>query len=48
MRPSDAAAFIARVNRDYERVHVAFENQFWGTKMALKEESPVRSGYDPV
>ena len=43
-----AQEFIDKCNADYEKVHKEFEDQFWGTKMALKEESPVRSGYDPV
>jgi len=29
--------FINAVNDGYERVHVDFEDQFWGTKMALKD-----------
>ena len=29
--------FIDETNAEYERVHVLFEEQFWGTKMALKE-----------
>lgn len=28
-----AAAFIDTTNAEYERVHRAFEDQFWGTKM---------------
>ncbi|VEU43068.1 unnamed protein product [Pseudo-nitzschia multistriata] len=37
-----AQAFVDNFNRSYEEKHVAFENQFWGTKMALSstEESP--------
>ena len=28
--------FIDETNAEYERVHVLFEEQFWGTKMALQ------------
>eukprot|EP00427_Karlodinium_veneficum_P057320 CAMPEP_0169424700 /NCGR_PEP_ID=MMETSP1017-20121227/68178_1 /TAXON_ID=342587 /ORGANISM="Karlodinium micrum, Strain CCMP2283" /LENGTH=173 /DNA_ID=CAMNT_0009534497 /DNA_START=8 /DNA_END=529 /DNA_ORIENTATION=+ len=31
------AEFINTTNREYERVHKEFEDQFWGTKMNLKE-----------
>lgn len=31
----DLQAFINETNAEYERVHKAFEDQFWGTKMAL-------------
>lgn len=37
---ADAAslqAFIDEVNSEYEKVHFEFEEQFWGTKMALKD-----------
>eukprot|EP00035_Acanthoeca_spectabilis_P002188 m.85739 g.85739 ORF g.85739 m.85739 type:complete len:321 (+) comp11413_c0_seq2:76-1038(+) len=34
------AAFIDRVNTEYETVHLAFEEQFWGTKMALQGDAP--------
>jgi oligoendopeptidase F len=30
-----AASFIDRINNDYEGLHKSFEQQFWGTKMAL-------------
>eukprot|EP00931_Biecheleriopsis_adriatica_P004309 TRINITY_DN106001_c0_g1_i1.p1 TRINITY_DN106001_c0_g1~~TRINITY_DN106001_c0_g1_i1.p1 ORF type:complete len:701 (+),score=160.91 TRINITY_DN106001_c0_g1_i1:23-2104(+) len=30
-------AFIDDVNEEYEQVHSRFEEQFWGTKMALRE-----------
>ena len=28
--------FVETKNREYEAVHLAFENQFWGNKMNLK------------
>lgn len=31
----DVASFIDGINSDYDRLHRAFELQFWGTKMAL-------------
>lgn len=31
----DVASFIDSINADYDRLHRAFELQFWGTKMAL-------------
>ena len=31
-------SFIDEVNVEYEKVHVQFEEQFWGTKMALASE----------
>jgi oligoendopeptidase F len=40
MAGGDAVAlqtFINTVNDGYERVHLDFEDQFWGTKMALKD-----------
>mmetsp|Transcript_11142 Transcript_11142/g.34395 ORF Transcript_11142/g.34395 Transcript_11142/m.34395 type:complete len:623 (-) Transcript_11142:38-1906(-) len=37
-----AAAFIDTTNAEYERVHRAFEDQFWGTKMNLS------GGFDTV
>jgi len=33
-----AASFINSVNTDYEALHKSFEEQFWGTKMALSDE----------
>eukprot|EP01052_Picozoa_sp_SAG31_P029297 SAG31_NODE_2901_length_4931_cov_23.498344_2_plen_325_part_00 len=30
-------AFIDQVNAEYEKVHVAYEEQFWGCKMGLRE-----------
>ena len=33
----DLQTFIAGVNKEYDAVHRAFEDQFWGTKMALGE-----------
>lgn len=35
--PAALQRFIDDVNTGYERVHLAFEEQFWGTKMALKD-----------
>eukprot|EP00930_Biecheleria_cincta_P055071 TRINITY_DN41440_c0_g1_i1.p1 TRINITY_DN41440_c0_g1~~TRINITY_DN41440_c0_g1_i1.p1 ORF type:complete len:635 (-),score=127.93 TRINITY_DN41440_c0_g1_i1:9-1892(-) len=35
---SDVQLFIDETNLEYERVHKAFEDQFWGTKMALAGE----------
>ena len=32
---SKAQAFVDNFNQSYEEKHIAFENQFWGTKMAL-------------
>eukprot|EP00571_Detonula_confervacea_P015345 CAMPEP_0172300836 /NCGR_PEP_ID=MMETSP1058-20130122/2844_1 /TAXON_ID=83371 /ORGANISM="Detonula confervacea, Strain CCMP 353" /LENGTH=670 /DNA_ID=CAMNT_0013010751 /DNA_START=30 /DNA_END=2042 /DNA_ORIENTATION=+ len=32
---TDVANFIDSTNANYERLHLAFELQFWGTKMAL-------------
>ena len=33
-----AASFINSVNTEYEALHKSFEEQFWGTKMALSDE----------
>mmetsp|Transcript_35582 Transcript_35582/g.86112 ORF Transcript_35582/g.86112 Transcript_35582/m.86112 type:complete len:660 (+) Transcript_35582:68-2047(+) len=33
----EAQAFVDKFNTDYETKHLAFENQFWGTKMALSD-----------
>ena len=33
-------SFLDKVNSEYEKVHLAFEHQFWGTKMALSTPSP--------
>ena len=35
----EARSFVNDFNQQYEAKHEAFENQFWGTKMALKDES---------
>eukprot|EP00400_MALV-I_sp_L67-5_P001204 gene1203-727_t len=35
MVSEDPQAFIDAYNAEYEKVHVAYEDQFWGTKMAL-------------
>lgn len=34
---SGVGGFIDAVNSGYERVHLAFEDQFWGTKMGLAD-----------
>ena len=34
---ADLQQFLDATNEGYERVHLDFEEQFWGTKMALKE-----------
>jgi hypothetical protein len=34
---SDAKAFVNAFNADYESKHARFEDQFWGTKMALSD-----------
>lgn len=34
---SEAQIFVNNFNESYAKKHEAFENQFWGTKMALKE-----------
>ena len=34
---SEAQAFVDKFNADYEMKHLEFENQFWGTKMALSD-----------
>jgi len=36
-KTAEIQQFIDETNAEYERVHRAFENQFWGTKMALKK-----------
>lgn len=36
---TEAQTFVNEVNTEYEQLHRAFELQFWGTKMALKDES---------
>jgi len=33
-----AASFISSINTEYEALHKSFEEQFWGTKMALSDE----------
>ena len=38
---SKAQAFVDNFNQSYEEKHVAFENQFWGTKMALSSTDQV-------
>jgi hypothetical protein len=35
-------AFVNKFNQDYEEKHLAFETQFWGTKMALKDREEVK------
>ncbi len=34
-----AQAFVDEFNQSYESKHLAFEQQFWGTKMALSDTS---------
>jgi len=34
---STCSAFIEKVNTEYESLHRSFEEQFWGTKMALSD-----------
>lgn len=34
---TEAQSFVDKLNNSYAEKHEAFENQFWGTKMALKE-----------
>ncbi|CAB9519860.1 Peptidase family M3 [Seminavis robusta] len=34
---AEAKAFCEEFNRKYEEAHKSFEDQFWGTKMALKD-----------
>ena len=36
-RVDNVQAFIDVANSEYEHVHVKFEEQFWGTKMVLKQ-----------
>ena len=36
MPSSGIRQFVESKNREYERLHRAFEDQFWGNKMALK------------
>ena len=38
---SKAQAFVDNFNQSYEEKHVAFEDQFWGTKMALSSNDEV-------
>jgi hypothetical protein len=35
-------AFVNKFNQDYEEKHLAFETQFWGTKMALADRGAVK------
>ena len=37
----EASVFVNEFNHMYETKHEAFEQQFWGTKMALKDTSDV-------
>jgi Peptidase family M3 len=37
----EASAFVNEFNNMYEKKHEAFEQQFWGTKMALKDTADV-------
>jgi hypothetical protein len=38
---STAQAFVDEFNKSYEAKHFSFEQQFWGTKMALSDTSDV-------
>ena len=35
MKDAEPQTFIDSYNAEYEKLHLAFEEQFWGTKMAL-------------
>lgn len=37
MSAEEALAFVDKFNAEYEARHLAFEEQFWGNKMALKD-----------
>ena len=34
--------FVNEFNKNYEQKHLAFETQFWGTKMALSDTDDVK------
>ena len=40
--------FIDSTNSGYEQVHRRFEEQFWGTKMALSNGTPLADGKGPT
>lgn len=40
--------FIDSTNAGYEQVHRKFEEQFWGTKMALSNGTPLADGKGPA
>jgi len=40
--------FIDATNGGYEKVHRSFEEQFWGTKMALSDGTPLADGKGPT
>jgi hypothetical protein len=40
--------FIETTNEGYEKVHRSFEEQFWGTKMALSNGTPLADGKGPA
>eukprot|EP00873_Tetraselmis_striata_P035130 jgi/Tetstr1/455394/TSEL_042226.t1 len=47
----DVSAFISRINAEYEEKHLAYEKNFWSTKMGLKGASSealtsTKSAYD--
>ena len=35
----DVKSFVNNINNEYEKLHKAFELQFWGTKMVLEGDS---------
>lgn len=41
----EAQAFVDHFNNDYEAKHLAFEEQFWGNKMALSSDNGIQ--YSP-
>ena len=44
---SSVKDFIDATNVGYEKVHRSFEEQFWGTKMALSNGTPLADGKGP-
>lgn len=44
---ANSQAFIDQVNAGYETVHRKFEEQFWGTKMALSKGTKLADGTAP-
>jgi len=45
---SSIKEFIDTTNEGYEKVHRSFEEQFWGTKMALSNGTPLADGNCPA